>query len=1330
MDFISNIIKRPMSIVLPDPSPSSSSSTTAISTGMQNQKEKSPSPGPNSPLIARAMNRSINTELTDLLDSAALDLVRLDQQQSTHSVHKENPNNSYTDQKPVDPMTPINNRETIQQLLNEINFNLNQVSINEMEHLQAMSEELSPLAMKSPNHVKPLAAVRPSLPGTPTTPTTTDPASGEASSTLEHYKLNADANGGLSKGAEITGFKFTGLPEFDETKIPELAPLIVDMEAQLKGNHSGISPALPLSSTMKLLEQDYNSDSDVYVECMSLNSEKFSADPSELETYRSALNEQLERQLTGGSREPTLGEATIAASHNCSYEPMDVDDINDTMEMIKGVLEPEDHQFLQQQVLSEAQHTSEEFNPEEQILEKPAEVSQERQNTEQEAAIGEKTETQLQQEQVLATSTECVEQKRYEEERIQPKEESKSVEPAASTSQPIPSLQAATSASLEPLSPPVPTLQRQQSPELAPTPSIEVLPSSIVEIPVPAQTSESPDPPLKAVGPPSVSTAAVSPPIPTHRPKTVSELELMAWKDTPLPPSPTQDDDSDRARSPSPAPCKSPLTLDMTRSIGSSGRASAPASPTFPLKTAESHTTADHFPRSPNAPPEQEQMSYLEKAIVQPSIERKLSTPIFPKSPVSIQITQPSPGKDEQLNDTMPMSFTSSQGGSPAPSVLLNGTFDGEPGARAEFVGGVILHADASSLERHTSPVEGVLISAAKNSEQRTFNTNASEEQSRRTFSLSEEQNHSRRTFNLTTDSTENVPLHPDTKQEGQEQCRRTFNLSGEEDHARRTFSLPTASDELEQMASPAFEATEETVGNEDFEPMDVDVSFRAQITAPTTSVSPPIPTHQAKKGLTMSEYPETQAVSPPLPTHQRKEPQLSPPLPTLLKRPTIEVVQNSPTGANVTVVLDEQMLSAKEQATLSASDEKDDVFVEHFGALSPVTDDIFKAPQYTSSTFASMTAAAAKAANNEGSAQEEQFLDGASNSNLIFNSSDLEYLYTKGSHNGPVDRSSLLLKFDPLLGTPVPANPQLNLLGFNYNNNNNLRALSPTIEEHESSGSNQSFVIEQPEYSAKKAKDFEFKPPVDRTKKHAKMSVEVIGNDCNKTFDNPNLNTEDKANNYHNMDELEKKIKNEVTKSEDIEKKLKEAEQREEALIKRITEKDKTNAKLNGVIEAYEKAIAELINEKEKLVQTYERQLMEVQTDRDSNYHHLTSLETTFSDLHVKYEKSKEMTSQLKQIEENLLTEKKQTMENLRLQEQRYEKMKSHAMQQLEIANKKLDTITKEHADEVKKLKALLKKEEVSRVSIAEQLQQKSRENADLVKICEELIYGKGQDF
>lgn len=51
---------------------------------------------------------------------------------------------------------------------------------------------------------------------------------------------------------------------------------------------------------------------------------------------------------------------------------------------------------------------------------------------------------------------------------------------------------------------------------------------------------------------------------------------------------------------------------------------------------------------------------------------------------------------------------------------------------------------------------------------------------------------------------------------------------------------------------------------------------------------------------------------------------------------------------------------------------------------------------------------------------------------------------------------------------------------------------------------------------------------------------------------------------------------------------------------------------------------------------------------------------------------------------------------------------------------------MTRNHQAEIAKLKALLKKEEISRLSTIEQLQQKTKENEELVKICDELINGQ----
>lgn len=57
--------------------------------------------------------------------------------------------------------------------------------------------------------------------------------------------------------------------------------------------------------------------------------------------------------------------------------------------------------------------------------------------------------------------------------------------------------------------------------------------------------------------------------------------------------------------------------------------------------------------------------------------------------------------------------------------------------------------------------------------------------------------------------------------------------------------------------------------------------------------------------------------------------------------------------------------------------------------------------------------------------------------------------------------------------------------------------------------------------------------------------------------------------------------------------------------------------------------------------------------------------------------------------------------------------------------ANSTLAEINRNHQAEVTKLKALLKKEEISRASVNEQLIQKAKENSELVKICDELING-----
>ncbi|XP_058464605.1 transforming acidic coiled-coil-containing protein 3 [Malaya genurostris] len=363
---------------------------------------------------------------------------------------------------------------------------------------------------------------------------------------------------------------------------------------------------------------------------------------------------------------------------------------------------------------------------------------------------------------------------------------------------------------------------------------------------------------------------------------------------------------------------------------------------------------------------------------------------------------------------------------------------------------------------------------------------------------------------------------------------------------------------------------------------------------------------------------------------------------------------------------------------------------------------------------------------------------------NFEFAASDFDFLLTRGGGGGnrleEVPRDSLLLKFDPLLKVPVTLlsttkEEESESVGGGVLEITQLVETAAAAEEAEGSygGSTVSltafeasgFAAVSPSSSSMNIDEVNNSQFAHCAEGEAdeKMSVDntVILEGESSTERNMSLSDQD----FNSSNELDKKSKNESLKIEELERKLRDAESREEALVKRITDKDKTIAKMSGVVEAYERAIAELIAEKEQTTQNYEKTCEALKTDGDINAQHLESLEKTFSDLHAKYERMKIITSEYKEREEELINERNRFEESLRMQEKRYENMKSHAMAQLEIANSKLSELVRNHAQEVTKLKALLKKEEIYRASVNDQLSQKARENEELVKICEELING-----
>ncbi|CAD6991767.1 unnamed protein product [Ceratitis capitata] len=683
------------------------------------------------------------------------------------------------------------------------------------------------------------------------------------------------------------------------------------------------------------------------------------------------------------------------------------------------------------------------------------------------------------------------------------------------------------------------------------------------------------------------------------------------------------------------------LTTDMNSSTSSSK--SSASSPSFPIK--QKGISLKQFPRSPvaDAP---KKIPFLEKSEYTERIEteRKKSVANDPKFALpgsrktsSIDDRPAQLAKSEMVaaNTERYAACSKDNLNEIVASVKTNGSTTTEsdiPTKHAELCESLDKRRTFNITPPVSEDTENVRLKHISDEDKRRTYNIPSEQMN--VFSLkSDREVDKQRTFDMPA-----VPAETDTANQkyvsDEGNNRRTFNLECSEknnDKLEEKSSSGNDVDEIPRTYIISEPVTLATTSNnfpkpeEIDEPMDLDEtlpmesakSLPTPIQSPTTttiSSSPPIPTLQNRKAPSLDISPtlssiqnhrrdenvtnlkmDDEAFRVPLPPSPSSS-TASPPKPTIQKRPSIHAYKNAEDTVTV------EALSAKEQTKRDSSDEKD-VFAGT-NTPSPMEDQ----PSSTSGfgIFGSDL-------NVDADQQEytnEQFFCG---NNLILNPSDFDYLLTKGNNSAPVDRNSLLLKFDPLLGVPVPANQiqqqqnsvkQSSQILQNILGNNNKANLSPTIEEDEHSTSSASVSsINNNQSCADKAdnkrspssvgagsdENFQSKhnlhknstekqqnkeqqlpqqqPQTKSSKKHASMSVDVIkdmniDNDCNKTFENSNSQPDEKQINYK-MDELEKKIKNEVLKTEDIEKKLKEAEQREEALIKRITEKDKTITKM-----------------------------------------------------------------------------------------------------------------------------------------------------------------------
>jgi len=166
-----------------------------------------------------------------------------------------------------------------------------------------------------------------------------------------------------------------------------------------------------------------------------------------------------------------------------------------------------------------------------------------------------------------------------------------------------------------------------------------------------------------------------------------------------------------------------------------------------------------------------------------------------------------------------------------------------------------------------------------------------------------------------------------------------------------------------------------------------------------------------------------------------------------------------------------------------------------------------------------------------------------------------------------------------------------------------------------------------------------------------------------------------------------------------------------------------RTNEDMRSVVAEFEKTISQLQSDKEKNKNDSSKSLQSVELERDQALEDLQSVESAFSDLHRRYEKSKTIIEGFKRNEEQLKACVADLQDKLKKSEVKLQAIHTQAEDKLDKANEDIEKIKKSSRSDIVRLEAAVKKAELRISGLEDSLVRKEKENEELTSICDELI-------
>ncbi|GCC30204.1 hypothetical protein chiPu_0008652 [Chiloscyllium punctatum] len=163
--------------------------------------------------------------------------------------------------------------------------------------------------------------------------------------------------------------------------------------------------------------------------------------------------------------------------------------------------------------------------------------------------------------------------------------------------------------------------------------------------------------------------------------------------------------------------------------------------------------------------------------------------------------------------------------------------------------------------------------------------------------------------------------------------------------------------------------------------------------------------------------------------------------------------------------------------------------------------------------------------------------------------------------------------------------------------------------------------------------------------------------------------------------------------------------------------------AEMKKIVNEYSEVTFQMMEESGKKSELAKAEMEKLTEEKLQALKELNSVENSFSELFKRFEKQKEAIEGYKKNEESLKKCAQDYLARIKKEEQRYQALKAHAEEKLNQANEEIAQVRNKYKAEVTALQAQLRKEQMKTNSLERSLEEKTKENVELSKICDELI-------